>query len=65
MRLFFHGRFLSESWWERWTGREQAINDRIEELGDDAQQAVAGLAAEYGHDLELLQDKEEEYLGIR
>lgn len=55
----------SLEWWERWTGREQIINDRIEELGDDAQHAVAGLAAEYGHDLELLQDKEEEYLGIR
>lgn len=51
-------------WWERWAEREQAINDRIEELGDDAQHAVAGLAADYGYDMELLQEKEEEYLGI-
>ena len=51
-------------WWENWTEREQRINDRIEELGDDAQHAIAGLAADYGYDMELLQEKEEEYLGI-
>lgn len=51
-------------WWTRWTEREQRILDKTEELGDEAQQAIAGLAAEYGSDLELLQDKEEEYLGI-
>ena len=51
-------------WWIRWTEREQRILDKTEELGDEAQQAIAGLAAEYGSDLELLQDKEEEYLGI-
>lgn len=52
------------SWWERWAEREQRILDKTEELGDEAQQAIAGLAADYGNDLELLQDKEEEYLGI-
>lgn len=52
-------------WWIRWTEREQRILDKTEELGDEAQQAIAGLAAEYGSDLELLQDKEEEYLGIK
>ena len=51
-------------WWVRWTEREQRILDKTEELGDEAQRAIAGLAAEYGSDLELLQDKEEEYLGI-
>lgn len=52
------------AWWERWAEREQRILDKVEELGDEAQQAIAGLAEEYGSDLELLQDKEEEYLGI-
>lgn len=51
-------------WWERWSVREQAILDRVEELGDDAQQMVARLAADYGYDMDLLQGKEEEYLGI-
>ena len=51
-------------WWERWAEREQVILDNVEELGDDAQHMVAKLAADYGYDMELLQEKEEEYLGI-
>ena len=51
-------------WWLRWAEREQRILDRTEELGEEAEEAICRLAGEFGHDLELLQDKEEEYLGI-
>lgn len=52
-------------WWLRWARREQRILDTANELGEDAINAVAWLAAGYGYDLELLQDKEEELLGIK
>ena len=52
-------------WWERWADREQAILDRTNELGEDAIQAICDLAGEYGFDMELLQEKEEEFLGLR
>lgn len=51
-------------WWERWARREQRILDRTEELGEEAEAIVAGLAQEYGHDFELLQDETEKALGI-
>ena len=51
-------------WWVRWTEREQRILDKANELGEEAVDGICRLAAEYGHDMELLQDKEEEYLGI-
>lgn len=51
-------------WWLRWAEREQRILDTTNELGEDAINAIADLAAEYGYDLEVLQDKEEELLGI-
>lgn len=53
----------SVSWWERWAEREQAILDKANEVGEEAIQAICDLANEYD-DMELLQDKEEEYLGI-
>lgn len=49
-------------WWLRWAEREQRILDKTEELGEEAEMVIAQLAAEYGHDFELLQDKEEEFL---
>lgn len=49
-------------WWLRWAEREQRILDKTEELGEEAEGVIAQLAAEYGHDFELLQDKEEEFL---
>lgn len=52
-------------WWERWADREQAILDRTNELGEDAIQAICDLGGEYGSDMELLQEKEEELLGLR
>lgn len=51
-------------WWVRWAEREQRILDKANELGEDAINEVAKLADKYGHDFELLQDKEEELLGI-
>lgn len=51
-------------WWLRWAEREQRINDRANELGEDAINAICGLATEYGYDLELLQDESEKLLGI-
>ena len=52
------------AWWLRWAEREQRIIDRAEELGEEADMILCGLAAEYGHDMELLQDMEEKALGI-
>lgn len=55
---------MEMSWWERWAEREQRILDRANELGEAAIQRICELADDYGHDMELLQDEEEEYLGI-
>ena len=51
-------------WWERWAEREQRILEESQSRGEDAIQAMCDLATKYGHDMELLQDKEEEYLGL-
>lgn len=51
-------------WWIRWAEREQRILDESQSRGEDAIQAMCDLAGEYGYDMELLQDKEEEWLGI-
>lgn len=52
------------AWWLRWAEREQRITDRAEELGEEADMIICGLTAEYGQNMELLQDMEERALGI-
>lgn len=49
-------------WWTRWVEREEAILAATDT--DEKAAMIAGLAAEYGHDMEVLQDKSEEALGI-
>ena len=51
-------------WWEKWAEREQRILDRANEIGEAAVEKLCELASIYGNDFELLQDKEEEFLGI-
>lgn len=51
-------------WWERWAEREERIQERAAEIGEEAYEQIAELAVEFGHDFELMQDKEEEVLGI-
>lgn len=53
------------AWWTRWAEREQRINAVAQERGEDTIKAICGLADEYGHDLEVLQDRCEEYLGLK
>lgn len=50
-------------WWERWSEREQRINDTAQERGEDAVATVVKIAAN-NSDMEYAQDLEEEYLGI-
>jgi len=52
------------AWWKVWAEREQRILDKANELGEEAIQAISELAEQYGHDMDVLQDREEEYLGI-
>lgn len=53
----------SLEWWERWAEREQRINDKANELGEEAIKAIVTMAAD-NSDMEYAQDLEEEYLGI-
>lgn len=52
------------AWWLRWAEREQRILDTAEEMGEMATDMLVELSAQYGEDLELLQDMEERALGI-
>ena len=52
------------AWWEDWAGREQAILDKANEIGEEAIEKLSELAIDYGHDMETLQIEEERFLGI-
>ena len=72
----FEGRWMTEEdadfqmeagdldWWKEWARREQRITDMANEIGEEAIDGIAKLGQDYGYDMEVLQDKEEEYLGI-
>lgn len=51
-------------WWRDWATREERILDKANEIGEEAIKKLCELGGEYGYDLGLLQDKEEEFLGI-
>lgn len=51
-------------WWERWARREELISYEREEADEETIAADDQLIADWGYDMETLQDKECELFGI-
>ncbi len=51
-------------WWTRWAAREERICDAYESADASTRKMYEQAICEYGYDMELLQDKQEQALGL-